>query len=107
MSGATYTFCGTLPAMVDWPMFGTYAMDVRTFPPAPDAGNSRHHWWMSSATPTWTLAMAGTCVHDVMQNSQFPAVGTPLPGPVALAALSGTTQDWRAGVTDVNDVPCP
>ena len=101
-SGATYTFCTAA-----WRCSGCRRSRCGCSRTRCDAGYSRQHEWMSSPTPMWTWAMAGSCVHDAMQNSQFPAVGTPEPPPTEYAGVSGTTQDCSAEVMEANVVPCP
>ena len=82
-------------------------MAVRTLSLAPLAGYCRHQEWMSSETPVWTLMIDGSCVHDAMTNSQFPAVGVPDPPPTLDPASSWITHDWSAEVIVVNVVPWP
>ena len=82
-------------------------MLVLLYPPDPPAGYCRQYEWMSSETPTWTLMICGSWLQLEMVNSQFPSLGTPEPGRMVLACVSGTTHDWSALVMLVKVVPCP
>ena len=71
---------------------------MRTLPSGPDAGNCRHHWWVSSDTPVWTLMIAGSCVHDAMAEQPVPrGAECPSRRRPSRPRSSGTTQDCSDG----------